>query len=269
MEPFTAKQLKEWAEQRRVQAHVSGGRADPALCTCSQRSCLKAQAVADALGRGTDLSASQRQELADWVLARRTTTHCRDGRADAARCRCSSHSCLKAQAVADLLTEREAYEGGDATGADPRSSMDLIGRATEEVRAVLVEAARSGKLTTYGELARRVRALPVDPHSPLLSELLARVTLAEYQDDRPLLTSIVTRREGEPGKGLFNLAKRLGYQVEDPIQFWVTQLEEVFAFYGGRSPSRPRRSPTPAPARRSRRRGEEFTVDELLEFFSL
>lgn len=140
-----------------------------------------------------------------------------------------------------------------------------IDSAADEVRSVLIAAASRNRCVTYGELARQVHSLEVEPHSQLLSELLARVTLAEYTAGHPLLTSIVVRKEGEPGHGFFKLAHRLGYEFTDPMEFWVHELTAVFAFHGnGRAaPSRRRPVMSQTPARRDR----TFTVEDLLQYF--
>jgi len=44
---FSDEELAEWAEKKRVRAHLTDGRADPTKCTCAGRNCLAAQAVAD------------------------------------------------------------------------------------------------------------------------------------------------------------------------------------------------------------------------------
>lgn len=40
-------ELAAWAERKRVRAHLTDGRADPAKCTCARENCTAAQAVAD------------------------------------------------------------------------------------------------------------------------------------------------------------------------------------------------------------------------------
>jgi hypothetical protein len=44
---FTNEELAQWAERKRVGAHLTDGRADPAKCVCARDNCLAAQAAAD------------------------------------------------------------------------------------------------------------------------------------------------------------------------------------------------------------------------------
>lgn len=44
---FSYEELAEWAERRRVNGHLTDGRADLAKCDCARTACLAAQAVAD------------------------------------------------------------------------------------------------------------------------------------------------------------------------------------------------------------------------------
>lgn len=47
MTTFSDEELAEWAERKRVRAHLTDGRADPEKCTCAGQNCVAAQAVAD------------------------------------------------------------------------------------------------------------------------------------------------------------------------------------------------------------------------------
>ena len=40
-------EIAEWAKRKRVAAHLTDGRADPAKCVCNLHNCLSAQAAAD------------------------------------------------------------------------------------------------------------------------------------------------------------------------------------------------------------------------------
>jgi len=44
---FSFEALAAWAERKRVRGHLTGGRADPAKCTCANANCLLAQTAAD------------------------------------------------------------------------------------------------------------------------------------------------------------------------------------------------------------------------------
>ncbi len=44
---FTDEEVAAWAEEKRVNEHLTDGRADPAKCFCAGVNCLIAQVVAD------------------------------------------------------------------------------------------------------------------------------------------------------------------------------------------------------------------------------
>lgn len=94
-------------------------------------------------------------------------------------------------------------------------------------------------MTWYGECASKVSCVPVDAYSALMNHLLGAVFEDEHDADRPLLTAIVTHKDGdkEPGDGFYDMARRLAYRFDEPLVFWSTEVQEVFKAHG-----RPRRS---------------------------
>jgi hypothetical protein len=46
-----------------------------------------------------------------------------------------------------------------------------------------------------------------------------------------MMTALVVRKNGDqkPGRGFFELAERLGYDVSDPVKFWIEQVSKVSA----------------------------------------
>ncbi|MET9267015.1 hypothetical protein [Amycolatopsis sp. NPDC004079] len=114
--------------------------------------------------------------------------------------------------------------------------------AKVEVRAAILEAAYDRRMTWYGEVAGQVTAVQLDPYSALMNHLLGAVFEDESAAGQPALTSIVTHKHGdkEPGAGFYEMARGLGYGVDEPYIFWAQQVQEVFKRYG--RPQRPRRS---------------------------
>lgn len=104
----------------------------------------------------------------------------------------------------------------------------------------LTEAARSGRFTTYGELAR-ASGMEWKPARHLMNGPkghLDRVSEICFARRMPLLTALCVNQEGvadgslspEALKGFINCARRLGYAMTDPAQFLKTQQQDRFAW---------------------------------------
>lgn len=116
-------------------------------------------------------------------------------------------------------------------------------QAKEELRQAILDAAWQRRMTWYGEVAPKITVFPVEPYSALLNHLLGAVLEDQDAAHRPLLTAIVTHKDGdkEPGTGFYETARLLGYRFDEDFVFWATQVQEVFKEYG-RPPSTPSRS---------------------------
>jgi hypothetical protein len=103
-----------------------------------------------------------------------------------------------------------------------------------ELREVIVKAAREGRMTSYGEIANNVTVIELKPYSTLMNYFLGEIFEQEHLAGRPLLTSIVTHKYGdkEPGEGFYEMARKLGYQFTDPLEFCATKVQEVLNYYG-------------------------------------
>jgi hypothetical protein len=106
--------------------------------------------------------------------------------------------------------------------------------AKGELKQAILNAAWRRRMTWYGEIAPKVEVVHVDAYSALMNHLLGAILEDEKALGRPLLTSIVTHKDGdkEPGDGFYDMARRLGYQFDDPLVFWATQVQEVFKLHG-------------------------------------
>ena len=103
-----------------------------------------------------------------------------------------------------------------------------------QLRTAIMDAAWDRGLTSYGEIAERVTAEHVEPHSGLMNHQLGEVFEEERAAERPALTSIVTHKDGdkEPGPGFYDMARKLGYRFDGPFVFWSSQVQEVFKVHG-------------------------------------
>lgn len=106
--------------------------------------------------------------------------------------------------------------------------------AVAELRAAIMDAARDRRMTWYAEVADQITAVHVEPYSALLNHLLGTICEEEHRADRPLLTAIVTHKNGdkEPGPGFYEMARSLGFSFHEPYIFWSTQVQDVFTAYG-------------------------------------
>lgn len=107
-------------------------------------------------------------------------------------------------------------------------------QAKAELRTAIIEAAERRQMTWYSQIAPRVTVTQVDPYSALMNRLLDEISREEHNATRLLLTSIVTRKDGdrEPGKGFYDTARALGHHFSEPYIFWATQVQDVFTRYG-------------------------------------
>jgi hypothetical protein len=106
--------------------------------------------------------------------------------------------------------------------------------AISQLREAILDAARDRRMTNYTEVSAAITAIPVDPHSPVLSHLLGEV-LEEAHDTTGLaLTALVTHKYGdlEPGGGFYKMARKAGFKFSDPHEFWWRNVEAIFKKYG-------------------------------------
>ncbi len=98
------------------------------------------------------------------------------------------------------------------------------------LRALLIDAARSGGTVTYGEIARTVFEGRVLARS---SAVMALVDDAcdEADEAHPgtIMASLVVRADtGMPGEGYFQWAADHGYDTSDRTRLWRAQAEAVW-----------------------------------------
>ena len=106
--------------------------------------------------------------------------------------------------------------------------------AKEELRQAILQAAWERRMTSYSEVAQAVSVVPLEPHSGLMNHSLGAIFRDEYEAGRPALTAIVTHKDGdkEPGPGFYDMARSLGYRLDEPFVFWSIQVQEVFKLHG-------------------------------------
>lgn len=65
-----------------------------------------------------------------------------------------------------------------------------------------------------------------------LNEALGHVSMYEVEHGRPMLSALVVNADHQsPGAGFTKLAEHLGFVVDDPHQFWLSELQRIADFW--------------------------------------
>jgi hypothetical protein len=105
--------------------------------------------------------------------------------------------------------------------------------AVAEATTILIESARSDLgYMTYSDLALRLRSITIGYHDPAMDYLLTQVSTEEHEATRPLLSAVVLHvDDGRPGKGFYDLARELSFDVSDREAFWVSEFRRVTEYW--------------------------------------
>ena len=102
----------------------------------------------------------------------------------------------------------------------------------EAMRVELIELAKQKRIVTYSELALMLPVY-IHPGSYNFTRLLSQVCASEEAAGHGLLCAlVVSKATGIPGAGFFRGAAERGYDASSPEEYWQSQLERVFAFWG-------------------------------------
>jgi hypothetical protein len=104
--------------------------------------------------------------------------------------------------------------------------------AKAEGKAALAECARTKEMISYTDFIHNICSVSFEtPRDPRLPHFLAEISTEEAKAGRGMMTALVVRKSGDqrPGRGFFDLAERLGYDVSDPEKFWIEQVSKVSA----------------------------------------
>jgi hypothetical protein len=104
--------------------------------------------------------------------------------------------------------------------------------AKAEGKAALAEYAREKRMISYTEFMHHIASIAFKtPYDSRLPQLLAEISTDEAKVGRGMMTVLIVRENGNqrPGRGFFELAKRLGYDVSDPEKCRNDQVNRVFA----------------------------------------
>ena len=108
-------------------------------------------------------------------------------------------------------------------------------RAKDEAREILIDVARREDTIAYSDLTSRIHAIVLDPHSYAMRAFLGEISSAEHEHGRGMLSAVVVYKYGEqmPGPGFFELARSLGFRVQDETVFWVEEVRRVYQAWAG------------------------------------
>jgi hypothetical protein len=106
-------------------------------------------------------------------------------------------------------------------------------KAKREVRAVLIECAKTKDIISYIELTGQITAIQLEPQSFALRTMLREISAEENAAGRGMLTALVVYNSGDmqPGPGFFDLADKLGKNTDDILRCWIKELNRVYAYW--------------------------------------
>jgi hypothetical protein len=107
----------------------------------------------------------------------------------------------------------------------------------EQIYKFLADVARRRDCTTYTEIARMAGfdvTQAVD-HAKL-DAILAEISTFEHQHDRPLLSAVVLCDDADKTHlGFFTLARQLGLNHDDDVEFFIQELRRVHKYWSAAS----------------------------------
>lgn len=109
-------------------------------------------------------------------------------------------------------------------------------KAKKEACTVLADVARRKDTIAYSELVAKIGAIHLEPHDYAVREFLGEISAEEHDRGRGMLSAVVTYKMGDqmPGPGFFELARELGYRFKDNTEFWIQELNRVYAAWSSK-----------------------------------
>jgi hypothetical protein len=110
---------------------------------------------------------------------------------------------------------------------------ELWAGAKTEALWELAKVAKSSDLIEYGELAKKIQSIRFDPHGDDFRRFLGQLSWESDAAGVGMITAIVVhKRDQQPGKGFFTLAKELGRDLSNCEQCWAQEVVRVFRHFG-------------------------------------
>jgi len=111
----------------------------------------------------------------------------------------------------------------------------------EQIYNFLVNVASRRDCTTYAELARMAGfdESQAGGHAKL-DAILAEISTFEHQHGRPLLSAVVLCEDANKTHlGIFALARELGLNHDDDVEFFIQELRRVHKYWFSASQAAP------------------------------
>ena len=114
--------------------------------------------------------------------------------------------------------------------------------AVDRTRDILVDWAKKGAIGTYGDLITELGMLdwpdgPYTHHGSQVGKLLGDASVAEWVEDRPLVSALVISRDGGgPGDGFYGLCEELlgdviGSSEETKDRVWAREVARCHEYW--------------------------------------
>ncbi len=103
----------------------------------------------------------------------------------------------------------------------------------------LTEVARLQATISYSEIAPLADLdMSRDNDRAEMGRILGEISIHEHEEGRPLLSAVVTHKDGGPGKGFYTLAGELGVMARkmSAIAFWSQELRRVHDYWSTHTP---------------------------------
>ena len=103
----------------------------------------------------------------------------------------------------------------------------------------LMEVAHLQTTISYSELAPLADLdMSRDNDRAEIGRILGEVSVHEHEEGRPMLSAVVTHKDGDPGKGFYTLARELGVMAWriDKLAFWSQELRKVHDYWSTHTP---------------------------------
>lgn len=104
--------------------------------------------------------------------------------------------------------------------------------AREQAREALIRSARAESPVYYSDLTAQINAIHLDLDTEkdraALGRLLGEISTESDAEGKGMLSALAVSKDAyTPTYGFFNLAKELGYDVDDKTEFWIAQYNKV------------------------------------------
>jgi len=99
----------------------------------------------------------------------------------------------------------------------------------EMIYAILIQLAKKKTTIFYSELGNHIGLKPGNYLGFKLGSILDQINRDEHKHGKPMLSAVViTKQNGIPAPGFFDLAKELKGFSGDKIDFWNHELKDVY-----------------------------------------